>query len=57
MYRVEFYCPRTGIMDWQPLRDNPFWFLSSATRRADSLIWEVHAARVLDRNGQVVYQL
>ena len=55
MYRVEFYCPRQAAY-WQPVNET-FFFLASATRKANSLIWQVHSARVLDSSGQVVYQV
>ena len=64
MYRVEFYCPRSGRLYWQPLRGGflnlmpqTFPRLESAAAAANGLVWRYHSARVVDSSGQVVYQI
>jgi hypothetical protein len=64
MYRVEFYCPRSGRLYWQPLRGGflnltpqTFADLESAAAAANQLMWQYHSTRVVDSSGQVVYQI
>lgn len=64
MYRVEFYCPRSGRFYWQPLRGGflnlmpqTFSSLEAAVMTAESLLWRYHSTRVLDPAGNVVYQV
>lgn len=64
MYRVEYYCPRSGRLYWQPLRGGflnlaqpTFPSLEAATYAANRLMWQYHSARVLDGAGNVVYQI
>ena len=62
MYRVEFYCPRSGNPNWQPLRGflgipKTFGSYAEAEAAANQLLWKYHSARVLDPYGQVVYQV
>jgi len=66
VYRVEFYCPRSGKLFWQPLTSTLLLFFTqprqfpdqqSACQVADSLIWQYHSARVIDPWGNVVYQV
>jgi len=65
MYRVQFLCPRQGPQ-WQDytqsvllvfFRPGIFDTYAEATRTADGLIWQYHAARVIDQFGRVVYQV
>jgi len=63
MYRVQYLCPRSGNPNWQNLTEGWIWqtprtFASfpAAQMACDSLIWQYHAARVIDPSGQVVYQ-
>ena len=55
MYRVEFYCPRQAPY-WQTLPET-FWIQGSAVSKANSLVWQYHSARVVDRSGNVIYQI
>ena len=64
MYRVEFYCPRSGRLYWQSLRGGflnlmpqTFPGLEEAAAAANRLMWQYHSARVLDGAGNVVYQI
>lgn len=64
MYRVEYYCPRSGRLYWQPLRGGflslmpqTFQTFEAAEQAANGLLWRYHSARVLDPYGQVVYQV
>jgi hypothetical protein len=64
MYRVEFYCPRSGNPNWQTLLEGWIWQtprvfsdILSAQIVCDSLLWRYHSARVIDPSGQVVYQV
>jgi hypothetical protein len=64
MYRVEYYCPRSGRLYWQPLRGGflnlmpqSFPSFEAAVQTANSLMWRYHSTRVVDPTGQVVYQV
>jgi hypothetical protein len=63
MYRVEFYCPRSGNPNWQPLRGflglipQTFSTPEAAVNACNALLWRYHSARVLDPFGQVIYQV
>ena len=66
MYRVEFYCPRSGRLYWQPLTETVWLFctrprlfatLEAASSAADALIFRYHSARVVDPAGTVAYQI
>jgi hypothetical protein len=57
MYRVQFYCPTSGIYDWQNVPDNPFWILGNAVKRCNALLWQYHAARVVDGSGNVLHSV
>jgi hypothetical protein len=56
VYRVEFYCPRLDD-SWHQDPQNPFWILGNAIQRCKNLLYEVHAARVVDSQGRIYYQI
>ena len=53
-FRVEYFCIREGAI-WRPFR----WFPSfdAAQMVCDGLVWQYHSARVLDANGNLMYQI
>ena len=63
MYRVEFQCPERaaqfGVIPdtWFQDEKNPYWFLGNAITACNGKIMTCHAARVIDRAGQVLYQV
>ncbi len=64
MYRVEFYCPRSGRLYWQPLRGGflglmpqSFPTFDAAVAACNGLMWKYHSARVVDAAGNLVYQV
>ena len=63
MFRVQYLCP-TQSMFWQDLTSGlifkspqQFGTIHQAIAQANSLIWQYHAARVLDQWGRVVYEV
>jgi hypothetical protein len=56
VYRVEYYCPTMGIYTWEAWPET-FFLLNSAIRRADSLVYQFGFRRVVNRAGQVLYQV
>jgi|FreactTroBogLake_1042271.scaffolds.fasta_scaffold37256_2 hypothetical protein len=56
MYRVEYYCPSSGVYTWQTWNET-FFLLNSAIRRANRLIFQFGSVRVLDSSGNVLYQV
>ncbi len=64
VYRVEFYCPRSGKLFWQRLKggflglqEQSFPDQNSAEQACNSLIWKYHSARVIDPWGNEVYRV
>jgi hypothetical protein len=64
MYRIQFFCPRSGNPNWQDLTEGLFWKTprmfsdpGSAQGVCDSLLWQYHSARVIDPQGIVCYQV
>ena len=64
VYRVEFYCPRSGKMYWQRLKggflgmfDQTFPDRASAENACNSLLMLYHSARVIDPWGNEVYRI
>ena len=60
---VEYYCPRQSS-NWQrwgagllSRAGKAFLDFGAAQSMADSLIWQYHAARVVDRAGVPLYQV
>lgn len=65
MYRVQYYCPRQSP-DWQDLTEpfllifrtpSTFRTFTEAQRACNTLLWQFHAARVLDPAGRPIYQV
>jgi hypothetical protein len=62
VYRVQFYCPRSGKNYWQTLtgflwQPRTFPTQEAAQQACDQLLWQYHSARVIDPWGNVVYQV
>ena len=64
MYRIQFYCPRSGNPNWQELTEGLIWktprvfqSFQAAQMACNSLLWQYHSARVVDPSGRVVYQV
>jgi hypothetical protein len=64
MYRIEYFCPRSGIHNWQVLTSGWIWktpeefpSFEAAAMTCNSLLWRYHSARVIDPSGNVVYQV
>jgi len=64
MYRVEYFCPRQDPTRWQPLTEGLifktvrlFPAFGDAVSACDALVWQYHAAHVVDGAGNVVYQI
>jgi len=62
VYRVQYYCPRSGKMYWQLLTGflgmpKTFGSYGEAQQACNSLIWQYHSARVIDGAGNVLYQV
>lgn len=62
-FSIDYLCPRQSQY-WQPLREGlifktirSFSDFPSAQMVCNSLLWQYHAARVVDGNGQIVYQV
>ena len=63
MYRIQYYCPRQSPY-WQDLQEGIFWktprlfpSFPTAQQTCNTLLWQFHSARVIDPNGQIVYQV
>lgn len=63
MFTIQYYCPRQAPF-WQTLQEGwvfktPRMFadFNSAQNVCNGLLWQYHSARVIDPNGQVVYQV
>jgi len=63
MFTIQYYCPKEAPI-WQQLTEG--WIFKTPRRFADfgsaqdacnDLMWKYHSARVINPNGQVVYQL
>jgi len=64
MYRIQFFCPRSGNPNWQDLTEGlifktprVFPSFQNAQTVCHSLVWQYHSARVIDPYGHVVYQI
>jgi len=64
MYRVQYYCPRSGNPNWQDLTEGWIWKTpqifpnqGSAEQVCNGLLYQFHSARVIDPSGRVVYQI
>ena len=64
MYRIQFFCPRSGNPNWQDLTEGIIWKTprmfsdpGSAQMVCNSLVWQYHSARVIGPNGNVIYQV
>ena len=64
MYRIQFFCPRSGNPNWQDLTEGLIWktpqmfpSLGIAQQACNGLIFRYHAARVIDPQGNIVYSV
>ena len=55
MYRVEYYCQREKPPMWRHFQTVPDF--GWAVEVCKDLLFRYHSARVIDPNGQVVYQI
>lgn len=64
MFTIEYLCPREspewqmlteGFLFWRSPREFPDFL--SARLVCDGLVWQYHAARILDPHGNRVYQI
>lgn len=63
MYRVQYFCPRQAPY-WQDFTEGLIWktprifpSFGSAQQACNALLYDYHAARVIDPSGRVVYQI
>ena len=64
MYRIQYFCPRSGNPNWQDLTEGLIWKtprmfqgFQQAQQTCNGLLWQYHSARVIDPQGNVVYSV